>query len=56
MITEKPLITIERIDICRNCLGTGILAYEHHAVKCGVCDGQGRVHVKKEIKITITTL
>ena len=54
--TVKPLILIERIEICRNCLGTGTLAYERHAVKCGVCEGHGRVLIKKEIKITIETL
>lgn len=56
MITEKPIITLENIDICRNCRGTGILVYEHHAVQCGVCLGHGRVVVRKEIKITIITL
>lgn len=56
MTTEKPIINIENIEICRNCRGTGLLAYPHHVLQCGVCNGKGRVVVKKEIKITIETL
>jgi len=55
-VTEKPLIKTENIDICRNCRGTGNLKYPSHVTKCDVCDGHGRVLVKKEIKITIETL
>jgi len=55
-ITEKPIILIEKMDICRNCRGTGALAYEHHVTQCGVCLGHGRLMVKKEIKITLITL
>ena len=56
MITEKPPILLENIDICRNCRGAGYLKYPSHVTKCEVCDGHGRVLIKKEIKITITTL
>lgn len=56
MITEKPLIKLENIDLCRNCRGTGYLKYPSHVLKCEVCDGHGRVVVRKEIKITIITL
>ena len=56
MVTEKPLITLENIEICRNCRGSGMLAYEHHITQCGVCLGHGRVIVKKEITITLITL
>lgn len=54
--TVKPPILIERIEICRNCLGTGMLKYPKHVTTCAVCAGHGRVMVKKEIKITIETL
>lgn len=55
-VTEKPLIKIESIEICRNCAGTGTLKYPKRSVECGICLGYGRVMVKKEIKITIETL
>ncbi|MEI8007864.1 MAG: hypothetical protein WCI48_16790 [Bacteroidota bacterium] len=56
MVTEKPLIKLENIEICRNCRGTGQLVYEKHTTECGVCIGHGRLLVKKEIKITLITL
>ena len=56
---EKPHVYTERIDICRNCHGTG------HAKKydgklslnvCDVCNGKGRVKVKKKIITVIETI
>ena len=55
-ITEKPLILIANIDICRNCRGTGYLKYPAHVVQCQVCEGHGRLMVRKEIKVTLETL
>ena len=57
--TEKPIIQTSKIDICRNCNGTGKKIDD--SIKftwddCNVCEGKGRVNVKKEIKITIETL
>ena len=49
---EKPLIKIQRIEICRNCQGAGYVEGTSHVLACYVCDGKGRVRVVKEIKIT----
>ncbi|MEI6061731.1 MAG: hypothetical protein WCR72_13565 [Bacteroidota bacterium] len=53
---EKPLIKIQRIEICRNCQGAGYVEGTSHVLACYVCDGKGRVRVVKEIKITIETV
>ena len=53
---EIPLVLIERIEICRNCQGAGELKYPTHKIECGVCEGSGKVLVRKEIKITILTI
>ena len=53
---KKPLVVVSRIEICRNCQGTGLEVYESHVLMCKVCDGKGRVRVKKEIMITIETV
>lgn len=53
---EIPMIKVERIEICRNCQGAGQLKYPTHAVDCEVCEGSGKVLVRKEIKITILTI
>jgi DnaJ-class molecular chaperone len=56
---EKPIVHTDRIDICRNCHGVGVARDERGKLKsedCDVCDGQGRVRVKKEIRTTIETI
>lgn len=50
--TEKPLVVVRRMELCRNCQGAGNI----DNCKCHVCRGHGRVLVEKEIKITIITL
>ncbi len=45
-------IEINAEAICRNCKGGGQKLGE----VCGVCEGSGRVNVKKVINITVTPL
>ncbi len=56
---DKPTVFTEHIDICRNCRGLGSIKDEtqrYSHITCEVCDGKGRVLVKKEIRITIETI
>ena len=48
------------VDVCRNCGGTGLIATtktfiepQEAEIKCTVCDGSGRVFIRKEISVTI---
>lgn len=54
----------DKIEICRNCLGTGIVKPDkgffermldcpHRTVTCPVCQGSGRVDKTTEITITV---
>jgi len=51
--TEKPIVNTNRIEICRNCQGTGS---KFKNIQCNVCNGEGRVRVKKEIRTIIETI
>lgn len=45
--------TSERIEICRNCLGSGTVEALFTTKRCPVCEGSGRVDKTTEITITI---
>ena len=51
----EPIIKdydINKNDICRGCHGSGIRDIE----VCPTCGGTGIIHVRKEIKVTITQI
>ena len=43
----------DKIEICRNCLGMGLLDGLFTAKQCPVCEGSGRVDKTTEITITV---
>ena len=45
--------TSERIEICRNCLGSGKVEELFTTKRCPVCEGSGRVDKTTEITITV---
>ncbi len=45
--------TSERIEICRNCLGSGTVDALFTTKRCPVCEGSGRVDKTTEITITV---
>ena len=47
--------TSERIEICRNCLGVGMVetVLPFSTKRCPVCEGSGRVDKTTEITITV---
>ncbi len=45
--------TSERIEICRNCLGSGTVEALFTTKRCPVCEGSGRVDKTTEITITV---
>lgn len=53
---EKPLIQFSNIEICRNCHGKGYFEWPSHVLQCDVCEGKGRVRVRKEIRVVIETI
>ena len=45
----------DKIEICRNCLGTGMVetVLPFSTKRCPVCEGSGRVDKTTEITITV---
>ncbi len=42
-----------KIEICRNCLGSGTVEALFTTKRCPVCEGSGRVDKTTEITITV---
>lgn len=40
-------------DVCRNCLGTGLITLRVNVVQCPVCLGKGDVKVTKKIEVIV---
>ena len=56
-MAERESHTTERIEICRNCQGAGTLRTAAGGkITCNVCDGHGRVLIRKLIRIFVETI
>lgn len=41
--------TYTKIEICRNCLGSGIVVKVHKEEKCSICNGSGKIRKTTEV-------